>query len=66
MVVVTKESFIFKEISKEELELHKSELSGLCQIGSKGDDFVLKFKSADKDKIENIFSNNHKLLKSIK
>jgi len=63
---VTKESFIFKEISKEELELHKSELSGLCQIGSKGDDFVLKFKSADKDKIENIFNNDYKLLKSVK
>lgn len=64
--IVNNESFTFKEISKEELELHKSELSGLCQIGSKGNSFILKFKSTDKEKIENIFSNNHKLLKSMK
>ena len=64
--IVNKEPCIFKEISKEELETHKSELSGLCQIGCKNDDIVIKFKESDKEKVENILSDCQKLSKTMK
>ena len=64
--IVNKEPCVFKEISKEELETHKSELSGLCQIGCKNDDIVIKFKESDKGKVENILSDCQKLSKTMK
>lgn len=65
--IINREQYIFKEISIDELDEHKNELSGLCQVGKSSDDVaVLKFKGSDKEKIEDILSNNQKLSKAMK
>ncbi len=65
--IINRTSFVLKKISKNELEKHKSELSGLCQVGCKDGNIILKFNASDKDTVENILDNNqNKLLNSIK
>lgn len=54
--IVNREACMFKKISKDELEEHKSELSGICKVGYKDGDAILKFNTSDKEKVENILS----------
>ncbi len=52
--IVNREACMFKKISKDDLEEHKSELSGICRVGYKDNDVILKFNVSDKEKVENI------------
>lgn len=54
--IVNKETCMFKKISKDELEEHKSKLSGICKVGYKDGNAILKFNASDKEKVENILS----------